>query len=248
MQGQCEPVPRVSKLDKHPRGPSWWRELADDQGGDAFVLAFSGGKDSVAMALALQAEGYDLYPVAYIEVPGLSFIDDTLNYYERTLFNGRRIVRALHPNTANHLMAGEMQPPHRLAVCEAMSFDMTDVDIQQRVVVENKLPEDTMAAVAIRANDNMFRRKIIAVNGPVAVKKNQFYAIWDWGIDRMIEIINKSGLSLASDYLIWPHNFTSHPRFYVMLKEHFPDDWKRLLEWFPLAEAEVFRYERMRPA
>ena len=237
-----------SKLDSRPRGPDWWSDLAFEQGGNAFVQAFSGGKDSVACALALMAEGYDLYPVAYIEVPGISFVEETLDYYERKLFAGRHITRALHPNTAKNLMRGHWQTPNRLPVCEALGFDYTDVDIQGMVVDENKLPEDTMAAVAIRAADNIIRRRLIAVNGPVAVKKNQFYAIWDWGIDRCIEVFERAHIKLAPDYAIWPHNFTSHPRFAIGVKKHYPADYRRILEFFPLIEAEAFRYERMRPA
>jgi hypothetical protein len=29
----------------------------------------------------------------------------------------------------------------------------------------------------------------------------------------------------------------------VPLKKHFPRDYQRVLEWFPLAEAEVMRFE-----
>jgi hypothetical protein len=32
----------------------------------------------------------------------------------------------------------------------------------------------------------------------------------------------------------------------VVIKREYSEVWKRVLEWFPLAEAAVFRWERMR--
>lgn len=233
---------KPSKLDKHPRGPAWWRELADAQGSDAFVIAFSGGKDSVACALALRDAGYDLHPVAYTEIPGMSFVDETLDTYERTLFGGRHIVRVMHPSFCKSILLGHYQPPHRLPLTEAMGFDYADVDVQAMLIGEQGLPEGTMTAIGVRAADNILRRKIIAVNGPVAARKGQFYAIWDWTIDRTATTISRSGVKLPPDYRLWPHSFAFGSDFFLGVRQHFPGDWARLLEWFPLAEAEVFRH------
>lgn len=236
-------------LHTRPHGPAWWRALADDQGGDAFVMAFSRGKDSVACAIALIEAGYDLYPVYYVIVPGLSFVEEALDYYERHLFHGRRVTRAMSPRILPHIHDGRYLPPHLVPIAQATqdSLDFDDVDIQLMVVDHNGLPPDTMTAIALRASDNIMRRRLIALNGPVAVKKNQFYAIWDWTLPRCIETIRKAGIKLPADYQMWSRSFmVDVPDFMLKVKANYPADWKKMLEFFPLMEAIAFRAEMMR--
>jgi hypothetical protein len=239
-----------NKIDYRPRGPIWWRELADEQGSDKFQIAFSGGKDSIACAIALRDAGYDLYPHAYIEIPGMSFVEETLVYYERTLFGGRHITRVLLPAFCRDLMNGAWQPPQRLPLCAAMADTLSydDYDVQEALISERGLPEDTYTAIGFRAADNPMRRRIIVINGPVTASKRQFSAIWDWKIDQVIDAITRSGLKLPTDYAIWQHSFQAAGEFFLGVKTHYPDDWRRLLEWFPLAEAEIFRHEMRKRA
>ena len=63
------------------------------------LLSFSTGKDSIAAALALRRAGFDeVQPFYMYQVPGnLEFIEESLAYYERTLFDGVHIVRVPHP-------------------------------------------------------------------------------------------------------------------------------------------------------
>lgn len=213
-------------------------------------MAFSRGKDSLACAIALHEAGYDLHPVCYIIVPGLTFYEEALDYYERHLFHGRRVVRAMSPHMRTFLERGNYLPPHLrpIAMATEDSLDFDDVDIQMQVVDGHGLPPDTMAAIALRASDNIMRRRLIAVNGPVAVKKNQFYAIWDWTLPMTIDTIKKSGLKLPADYQLWARSFMIDvPEFFIKVERHYPEDWKRILEFLPLAEAIVFR-EKMRRA
>jgi hypothetical protein len=46
------------------------------------LLAFSRGKDSIATALAPRGR-IDVVPFTYIHVPGLSFVEESLAYYEK---------------------------------------------------------------------------------------------------------------------------------------------------------------------
>lgn len=46
---------------------------------------------------------------------------------------------------------------------------------------------------------------------------------------------------------MWSHSFFELvPEFLARVRTHYPADYKRILEWFPLAEAEMFRWDRMR--
>jgi hypothetical protein len=66
-------------------------------------------------------------------------------------------------------------------------------------------------------------------------------------MDRLVDSIHHSGIKLPVDYQMWGHSFFElMPEFLVSIREHFPDDYRKILDWFPLAEAEMFRYDRMR--
>jgi tRNA(Ile)-lysidine synthase TilS/MesJ len=59
--------------------------------GDKTLLAFSRGKDSIAVALALR-DKIEVVPFHYDDLPGLEFVEESLAYYEKHLF-GRHILR-----------------------------------------------------------------------------------------------------------------------------------------------------------
>ena len=233
-------------LETRPRGVSWWRELAAEQGHNTFLMAFSRGKDSIAATLSLLEAGFDLIPFTMIGVPGLSFVEESLTYYERVLFGGRHIIRAMYPHFARIFTEGAYQPPERLAIAEACGFGFDISHIQNSILQGLDMPADTYTAIGVRAFDNMMRRKIIAVNGPVVASKRQFYSIWDMSIAQLINIITRHDVNLPPDYRLWGHSFYEiQPEYLFAIREHYPDDYRKILEWFPLAQAEMFRFDHM---
>jgi hypothetical protein len=52
--------------------------------GDKTLLAFSRGKDSIAVALALR-DDIEVIPFHYDDLPGLEFVEESLAYYEKNL-------------------------------------------------------------------------------------------------------------------------------------------------------------------
>ena len=59
----------------------------------------------------------------------------------------------------------------------------------------------------------------------------------------MLACIEGAGVDLPVDYEWFGRSFDGIDyRFTKPLSEHAPDDFKRLLEWFPLAELEIFRH------
>jgi len=64
----------------------------------------------------------------------------------------------------------------------------------------------------------------------------------------LLSEIERSGIKLSVDYKIFGRSFDGLDyRFLAPIKKHFPRDWQRLCQWFPLAEAEIYRYERAKP-
>lgn len=62
--------------------------------GDTILLSFSGGKDSIAMWLYLR-EHFEIIPYFLYWVPGLSFVEESMAYYED--FFDTEIVKCLTP-------------------------------------------------------------------------------------------------------------------------------------------------------
>jgi hypothetical protein len=64
--------------------------------GDRALLSFSAGKDALAAALALREHYEEVVPFYMYLVPGVTFVEESLDYYERKLF-GRPVLRVPHP-------------------------------------------------------------------------------------------------------------------------------------------------------
>lgn len=74
---------------------------------DVALLAFSRGKDSIATWLTLRDAGFRVVAFHMEIVPGLSFVEESLKYYE-DLF-GQHIYRVLHPNLYHWIATGVAQ-------------------------------------------------------------------------------------------------------------------------------------------
>lgn len=214
--------------------------------GPRTLLAFSTGKDAIAAALALRPHFDEIIPIYYYLVPGLDFVEESLNYYERNLFGGRHIYRLPHPSLYRWLGHGVFQPPHRLPVLEAanlVQFSHTDV---HDIVRDHEDCPEAFCANGVRAADSPIRRIAIMRHGAIRKKQGEFLPVWDWNKERLIAAIQTAGLKLPIDYRIWGRTFDGlDARFVVPMKRHLPDDYRKIVDWFPLVEAEVFRFERM---
>ena len=163
---------------------------------------------------------------------------------EKPLPSGRGSVTYHH--FARILREGAYQYPDHLPVCEALGLEPDMAQIQILIAEKHGVPT-AWTAIGVRATDNLLRRKIIVINGPTAKKKRQFYAIWDWYMDDLVEAIARSGIKLPPDYRMWQHFFFElMPEFLASIREHYPDDLKKILEWFPLAEIELWRWDNLR--
>lgn len=214
--------------------------------GPKSLLAFSTGKDSIAAALAIRGSFDEIVPVYLYLVPDLDFVEESLAYYERTLFGGRRILRMPHPSLYRWLNGCVYQPPHRAPVIAAArlpEFDYRDV---HDLIRDQEGAAGALCATGVRAADSPMRRVSIMQHGPILHSKGEYFPVWDWNQDRLIREITASGVRLPIDYRIWGRTFDGlDARFLVPMKRHLPADYAKVLEWFPLAEAAVYRLERM---
>ena len=218
------------------------REVREEFG-PRTLLSFSRGKDAVGAYLAIRDHFEEVIPYHLFLVPGLSFVEESLAYYERVF--GVKIYNLPHPSLYGQLNSFLFQSPGSAAVIEAASlpdFDYTDI---VRMVAKEAGVDRPMVASGVRAADSPMRRVALMKHGAISRTRMQYYPIWDWNKDRLISEIERSGIGLPIDYELFGRSFDGLDlRFILPLKKKRPDDYRKVLEYFPLAEAEIFRFER----
>lgn len=210
------------------------------------LLSFSTGKDAIGAHLAIRDHFDEVRPYYLYSVPGLEFVEESLTYYERHLFGGQRIIRLPHPSLVRMLNAQVFQPPERCAVIEGLDLYEHDYeDIAAGICDQLGWAPETMSATGVRAADSPIRYAHFKRRGAINRNRNTFAPIFDWNKDRLIDAIARSGVKLPIDYRLFGRTFDGIDlRFLYPIKQHFPRDYRRILEWFPLAELEVYRYEK----
>lgn len=212
---------------------------------DDLILYFSCGKDSIAMWLYLRDKGFNIYPVYLYTVPGLRSDAENLAYYER--FFGQHIMRFPHPLFYQMLDDLVYQPPERVA--QILAWDLPDFGFEEidDVISSGYSIKKYFSAMGMRSKDNLDRRMMMYQNGVLGRKNRRYYyAIWDWDINQVSEIIIKNKCRIPRAYQYAGRTIAAIDYFYMKpFREAYPDDYEKILEWFPLLEAEFFRYERL---
>jgi hypothetical protein len=174
-------------------------------------------------------------------------VDAAIDYYED--FFDTPIMRLPHPLFYNMVRTGAYQEPHVVGTVDWLQlprFDFADLD--SIVAAYSGLdPERTLCAVGFRATDNIDRRNLIIQKGAIGtLRRKYYYGIWDWNVQQVADIIREHDVALPADYLHWGRTIAAFDyQFLKPLKEHYPADYERVKTWFPLIDAEMFRYEGM---
>lgn len=216
-----------------------------EQFGPKTLLAFSRGKDAIAAYVALRGSRLfdDIVPYHLYLVPGLEFVEESLAYYEGVF--GRKIHNLPHPSFYKQLNRFLFQTPARASTIAAANLpEFSYVDVVN-LVGKAEGVVDPMAASGVRAADSPMRRIALMTHGAISSRQRNYYPVWDWGIDRLVAAIKSSGIALPVDYELFGRSFDGIDlRFMLPLKKRRPADYRKVVEWFPLVELEIWRYER----
>jgi 3'-phosphoadenosine 5'-phosphosulfate sulfotransferase (PAPS reductase)/FAD synthetase len=208
------------------------------------MISFSTGKDAIATWLAIRDSFEDVHPYYLYLVPGLEFVEQSLEYYEG--FFGKKIKRLPHPSLHRWLNEYAFQAPENLRVIEQAGLPNHDYqDVRQVMIDDLALPKECLTAVGVRAADSPMRRMAISKHGPISLNLGRYYPIWDWLKQDLVDCFRRHNVRLPIDYKLFGRSFDGIDlRFLLPLKRHLPADYRRVLEWFPLVELEVFRWEK----
>ena len=207
------------------------------------MLAFSCGKDSIAAWLALKQAGANVYPYFYYIHPDLGFINRSLAYYEE--FFGTRIVRLPAPGLYRQWKRCVHQSPERIAPILSSTLPVFGHDeLMAAAKMVHKFPAAMFTALGIRAADSVNRRTHFVRSGAINHKAFKFYPVWDWTKEAVRVEMFKAKVKLPVDYWLFGRTFDGLDyRFIGPLKKHFPEDYEKLKEHYPLLDAELKRAE-----
>lgn len=198
------------------------------------VVAFSGGKDSI-VTLDLSMRHFDRVQPFFMQiVPDLEFQEVTLRRYEK--YYGVEVIRVPHPDLADFLRYGTFRP----ADYSVPEIKMKDV----YSYIRNKTQISWISA-GERINDSLVRRAMIKHSGTVDFKRFRMYPLAYWDKYEVMAYIRKKRLFLPKDSSELGFSFSSlSGRELSVIKSVFPRDYNKILEYFPLAESAVYRYEK----
>lgn len=210
---------------------------------DTIFLGFSCGKDSIAAWLMLREHFETIIPFYMYLVPDLEFIDRSIRYYEE--YFGCHIHRLPHPSLYRMLNRFVYQPPERIRVIRATGFPEPTYDQVADLLAEDLgFDQRPWTATGVRAADSPIRRSAIKQYGAINHRRGTFFPVWDMKIAELRGLIRSEGVKLPEDYRYFGRSFDGiDRRFLEPMREHLPEDYARILEFFPLAEVDILRKE-----
>jgi len=213
--------------------------------GDSALLSFSAGRDALAAALALREHYEEVVPFYMYLVPGLTFVEESLDYYERKLF-GRPVLRVPHPSFLRWTKMHLFSDPVKAAIVDEREIPLLSfTDLEVMVRQEEDLDPDCLVATGVRAEDGPIRMMALRKYGPITLSKKKWHPIWDWSKTEVVHAIAKAGLKLSGEYAWMKRSFDGiHVGYLAPIKQNAPADNQKILDWFPFVEAEVWRHER----
>ena len=206
------------------------------------LVSFSCGKDALCTWLAMRESGFrEVHAVYLYLVPDLEFVEESIQLYEKRF--GTKIHRLPHPSFCRLMRERVFQPPERWRPVGKLNlpnltYDDVEMAARHAAGIDRRVP----VAHGSRAADSLNRRTAVKRFGAVNKNRNTYWAIYDWTIADVRSCLARHNMPLPVDYELFGRSFDGIDyRFLEPIRRRFPRDYARILEWFPLADAELHR-------
>lgn len=202
---------------------------------DSVIVAFSGGKDSIVTLDICFRFFKNVKPFFMYIVPDLSFQERMLEWYEKKYQT--EIMRIPHMDVCEFFHYGSFRPAD-------YSFPIVSInDIYRYVRLETDI---WWIAAGERIDDSIVRRAMMKKSGSIDEQRGRLYPISAWKKREVMQYIKFHNLYLSQDSRKLGFSFRSlSGKELLMLKQTFPDDYKKVLHLYPFAEASVKREEML---
>lgn len=219
-----------------------WLEPFKSEHGSTHLLAMSRGKDALASWCVMLEHGIQAVPYHMYLVPGLSFVDDSIWELERKFQT--KIYQIPHPSLFRMLDKLVFQTPDRIDLVNELDPKVpTFEEIQDYIRQESGAPKGSLVGNGVRACDSPLRRISFQQHGHVRLKRETFFPVWNFRKADVMGLLDKHDVRLPEEYAWFGRSFDGiDARFLGPIKKHRPSDYQKILEWFPLAELELYRH------
>lgn len=201
---------------------------------DSVLVGFSGGKESVVVMDLCFRYFKKVQPFFMYICPNLSFQERTIAWYEKKYQT--EIIRIPHMDVSEFFRYGSFRPPDD-------TFPLVSInDIYHYLRLQTDI---WWIAAGERINDSIVRRAMIKKSGSIDTQRGRIYPVVMWKKREVIDYIKYHKLYLGEDSRKLGFSFKSlWGKELAMLKEHFPDDYEKVIRQYPFAEAGVRRFEQ----
>lgn len=200
---------------------------------NSVIVGFSGGKDSIVTLDLCFRYFKRVVPFFMYLVPNLEFQEQMLRRYEERY--STKIIRLPHFEVSNFLKYGSFT-----------QFDM-NVDIVGINDTYAYLRQETgihWIAAGERCADSIVRNAMIKKSGSIDYQRGRFYPLAYWKKQEVLQYIKYKKLYLSPEQKKIGFSFRSLAGNEVaVIKEMYPDDYKKILKVYPFIGAGVKRFE-----
>lgn len=205
------------------------------------TIGFSLGKDSLACALVLKELGVDFIPFYFFHVPDLDFVNHQIDYYSN--FFKKEIIQMPHPMLYDTIRHQDYQPLQMAKYMDTFDFPkMEFMDMVNAYCDENGI-KSNYDVVGMRSAESFNRRKFFERKGAIDQKSGKIYPIWNWKKGDVVSKLKEHNLKLSDDYTIWNRSWDGIKyQFLAGVQKHYPKDYEKIKEFYPLIELETLRY------
>jgi hypothetical protein len=216
-------------------------EISSMTGGRC-LLGFSRGKDSIAAWLYLRWFFSEVIPFHCSSIPHLSFVDESLDYYEDVFKT--KIIRCLSGEITSAMADLIYQPLEDEDTIDSMElWEYNNHDIIN--LLQKQYGHDLWCAFGINITDSIDRRIYVQKNQGRNEERKTFYPCFDWSKKQIMQTVDEAGIKLPGDYRLANRSLAGLPNFRHLcrMEEVYPQDMEKIELWFPFIRAQLARNE-----
>jgi 3'-phosphoadenosine 5'-phosphosulfate sulfotransferase (PAPS reductase)/FAD synthetase len=207
---------------------------------DAYLVAYSGGKDSLAVLDILARAGKDVRCYFMYFVPGLDYTKFWCDFARKRW--GVDVIECQHWSTSRYLRQGLF----RARPLEVPRLSIADVEAYARLQTKR-----WWIGYGYKKFDSLERRGMITgwyndTGHPWSEKRGIFAPVDHWNDGQVISYLQANDIPVPGLGMGKCSGVSTAPYSMEWLRTEWPDDYKRILKVFPYAAAQADKMNQIR--